>query len=665
MAKEISIIRQEAQQVQNATQVGENTAQRVGGVLVDIVDKAEEHETDIDNLNAYTGIDDYPTFSESTAYSAGDVVNYNGKLYKFTADHAAGAWTGTDIEKTDIIKANIEECSKSFITNNEYANSIIKELYLLNGFDEEKKYSLRAIAVNHSSVGYAISIRDKSEESGHWFTLQNTNGYQEVSAYTYKIGIVVDWSRGIEGNTIIDADIIDATKKIEFSPYIYSKRKFDKIEESIDNIKNSITTITDDIKVLENNDTIMYINAFNKGIKGKFINSTGGNANNDTCITTPYLQVNEGDIFYLSTEDQSTSIFAPIWGYTDTNGNGAVKLADFIKGKLINKKIVIPEGVNYIRAWSDLRRNTIPFLVKENYDTQLNGNIDCGSSNGYQFNTFISAVNYAKENANEHNIINILLHDGTYDIIEEYFGEEDYTDVSDAGIVLPDYTNIIGDDRNTVILKAEFPDNIKYNTSQHFSTLNIYGTNNILKNITVTAFNCRYAIHDQANEGDENYTIVYDNCILEHKGYNGTPYYGEADEEHNTTEYRWGSNHALGQGTHDNAHIIIKNCHLKVSAKNGCAFLTHDNKNNMTGSIIDINNTIFDSIWKAISISSMGGCYNIININNCLFKNNKNINGVISSSAAKNVFNYELYGGGNSKDIVVDIANNNNNFIIS
>ena len=39
MAKEISVIRQEAQQVQNATQVGENTAQRVGGVLTDLVDK--------------------------------------------------------------------------------------------------------------------------------------------------------------------------------------------------------------------------------------------------------------------------------------------------------------------------------------------------------------------------------------------------------------------------------------------------------------------------------------------------------------------------------------------------------------------------------------------------------------------------------------------------
>lgn len=54
-----------------------------------------------------TGVGDYPAFSASTAYSAGDVVNYNGKLYKFTADHAAGAWTGTDAEETDIIKAHI------------------------------------------------------------------------------------------------------------------------------------------------------------------------------------------------------------------------------------------------------------------------------------------------------------------------------------------------------------------------------------------------------------------------------------------------------------------------------------------------------------------------------------------------------------------------------
>lgn len=37
-----------------------------------------------------------PTFSSSAAYTAGSYVYYNGALYRFTADHAAGAWTGSD-----------------------------------------------------------------------------------------------------------------------------------------------------------------------------------------------------------------------------------------------------------------------------------------------------------------------------------------------------------------------------------------------------------------------------------------------------------------------------------------------------------------------------------------------------------------------------------------
>lgn len=41
-----------------------------------------------------------PLFSASTAYSAGDFVIYNNNLYTFTADHAAGAWTGSDATQT-------------------------------------------------------------------------------------------------------------------------------------------------------------------------------------------------------------------------------------------------------------------------------------------------------------------------------------------------------------------------------------------------------------------------------------------------------------------------------------------------------------------------------------------------------------------------------------
>lgn len=44
-------------------------------------------------LTPATGIND---FSAATAYSKGDLVVYNGAVYRFTTAHSAGAWTGTD-----------------------------------------------------------------------------------------------------------------------------------------------------------------------------------------------------------------------------------------------------------------------------------------------------------------------------------------------------------------------------------------------------------------------------------------------------------------------------------------------------------------------------------------------------------------------------------------
>ena len=141
MAKEISIIRQEAQQVQNATQVGENTATRVGTVLTDLVDKAEELQEGNDNLNANTGVDEYPVFSDQTAYKAGDVVNYMGKLYQFTSDHAAGAWTGTDVEETNLIKLHPNYMQFYSIGNNAENSHItsVGQIYYNIGVNKFRK----------------------------------------------------------------------------------------------------------------------------------------------------------------------------------------------------------------------------------------------------------------------------------------------------------------------------------------------------------------------------------------------------------------------------------------------------------------------------------------------------------------------------------------------
>lgn len=44
------------------------------------------------------------TFDATTAYSTGDVVIYDNSLYKFTADHAAGAWDTTEVDSVTVVE---------------------------------------------------------------------------------------------------------------------------------------------------------------------------------------------------------------------------------------------------------------------------------------------------------------------------------------------------------------------------------------------------------------------------------------------------------------------------------------------------------------------------------------------------------------------------------
>lgn len=43
------------------------------------------------------------TFDTTTAYSTGEVVVHEGKLYIFTTDHAAGAWVASEVSETTVL----------------------------------------------------------------------------------------------------------------------------------------------------------------------------------------------------------------------------------------------------------------------------------------------------------------------------------------------------------------------------------------------------------------------------------------------------------------------------------------------------------------------------------------------------------------------------------
>ena len=65
-------------------------------------------------------------FNTTTAYKIGDIVIYDGKLYKFTATHSAGAWIGTDAVQVtvddELLSLDLKE--KNVLTANDDLNNL-------------------------------------------------------------------------------------------------------------------------------------------------------------------------------------------------------------------------------------------------------------------------------------------------------------------------------------------------------------------------------------------------------------------------------------------------------------------------------------------------------------------------------------------------------------
>ena len=63
-------------------------------------------------VSSLVGLDTYPVFSDTKPYVKGEIVNYGGLLYEFTADHEAGAWIGTDARETSLREETEEKIKK-------------------------------------------------------------------------------------------------------------------------------------------------------------------------------------------------------------------------------------------------------------------------------------------------------------------------------------------------------------------------------------------------------------------------------------------------------------------------------------------------------------------------------------------------------------------------
>lgn len=159
MAKELSVLQQQAEAIKTEVNKGANTSSRIGGMFGDMLEYNEE-QSKINEGN--TGVSEYPEFSEQEEYKSGDVVGRNGKLYEFKVEHPAGSWNETHVEATSIKK--IQDKKLTELSNNVGLYNVDKNVPLGSGFYTSTT-ARAAVPTSVRKLGLIITYKTDSTTS--------------------------------------------------------------------------------------------------------------------------------------------------------------------------------------------------------------------------------------------------------------------------------------------------------------------------------------------------------------------------------------------------------------------------------------------------------------------------------------------------------------------
>ena len=172
-----------------------------------------------------------------------------------------------------------------------------------------------------------------------------------------------------------------------------------------------------------------------------------------------------------------------------------------------------------------------------------NVKITVGASANADFSKLDEAIKSISDSGID-KIYDIMLEDGIYNILMDMTASDGF---------LPDYVNIIGmsGDKDKVIIVGENEENSNSDKIINCSTINIKRNNNI-ENVTITARNCRYAVHSESSGAVKKWTQKIKNCKFVH--------YGNAGNANNV----WVSCHAWGEGASSGAFAEFENVEFKA-----------------------------------------------------------------------------------------------------
>lgn len=282
-------------------------------------------------------------------------------------------------------------------------------------------------------------------------------------------------------------------------------------EQSIESTRNTITiehgdNATSETTKVDTNPQVVLEH-------GKLTSSDGG-------LTFSHIEASETTDVSLSTNFKQNNVAA----LTTSDTSGGTSLISIETG--------IPDyyGNSFIINQTSLT-NKINSIVDsiENYQERIKLNVGTGQT----YSTIQEALDTINDSS-VNKVYDIICHEGNH-----YF--------TMMNSKLPDYVNIVGSTGcyEDVVIIGELPNNSDDNTISQTSTFNVSKNNNF-ENVTITARNMRYTIHDESAGVDKDWCRRVTNCHIVHYGNNDVYTYRQGIGE--STSGLWINTRAWGEG---------------------------------------------------------------------------------------------------------------------
>lgn len=287
-----------------------------------------------------------PTFSASTAYTAGQYVWYDSgsgaKLYRFTADHAAGAWAGTDA--TEVKLGNDVSALESAIKTAYTEQSV--DLSLLTGtkriISGENVYitvttSARSMMVEIPEGTFEIRI--KANANGGIYALLKSNANYSIDSPLSAVDFSSEYPARVSYSDDVTIKTYGDTKYLYFNTVGATGTNY---------IPQNITFCLIDIKKTIEAEEVLNYGADISGAQwqiGKYINYSGVISTGSTFGVSQFFMVKPGDIvlFDFALKDSNGVNF--VSGIHEYSGNTWLRTATKNRGEFL----IIPNDANMIR----------------------------------------------------------------------------------------------------------------------------------------------------------------------------------------------------------------------------------------------------------------------------------------------------------------------------